>query len=49
MQRASNRTREVGAQLAERETSLRAVEDELAQRGPERSEWERHWDRLTHF
>jgi hypothetical protein len=49
VQRASNRTREVGAQLAERETSLRAVEDELAQRGPERSEWARHWDRLTHF
>ena len=49
VQRASNRTREVGAQLAERETSLRAVEDELAQRGPEMTDWQRHWQRLTHF
>lgn len=49
VQRSSGQRREVGAQLAERETSLRAVEQELAKRGPELSEWEQHWQRLTRF
>jgi hypothetical protein len=49
VQRASNRTREAGAQVAEREASLKQVEAELAARGPERSEWQVHLDRLTKF
>jgi hypothetical protein len=49
VQRASGRTREAGAQVAEREASLKQVEAELAARGPERAEWQVHLDRLTKF
>ena len=49
VQRASNRTREAGAEVAEREASLQKVEAELSARGPERSEWQVHLDRLTKF
>ena len=49
VQRASNRRREAGAALAEQETSLRAVEEELAQRGPEQTEWQHRLALLTRF
>ena len=49
VQRASGRVREVGAELAEREASLRQVEEELAMRGPEQTEWQKHWQRLTKY
>lgn len=49
VQRQSGRVREVGAELAEREASLRQVEEELAMRGPEQTEWQKHWQRLTKY
>lgn len=47
VQRAARRTREAGAEVAEREAALRDVEAELAARGPERPAWQVHLERLT--
>jgi len=49
VQRASGRTREAGATLAEHEASLREVEQELAARGPSESSWQHHLRLLTTF
>lgn len=49
VQQATTRTRAAGGDVAERESALRDVEAELAQRGPALGAWQIHLRRLTTF